>query len=69
MEHLLLLCPSFDAQCWDLLDGIVELIRQFVQTIDLSNDTLTHLLLFGDQDLSNEFKGARSRNVNRLFSK
>ena len=53
-EHFLLLCPSFDAQRQDLLVGIVELIRPFRQITDLSNDSLTQLLLYGDQDLSNE---------------
>ena len=48
------LCPAFDVQRQDLLAGIVELLRPFVQIADLSNDALTQLLLCGDQDLSNE---------------
>ena len=51
-EHFLLFCPSFDAQRQDLLAGMVELLRPFVQITDLSNDALTQLLLYGDQDLS-----------------
>ena len=50
--HFLLLCPSFDVQRQDLLAGIVELLRPFLQTTDLSNDVLVQLLLYGDQDLS-----------------
>ena len=52
-EHFLL-CPSFDLQRRDLLAGIVELLRPFVQIASLSNDALTQLLLYGDQDLSND---------------
>ena len=51
-EHFLLLCPSFDDQRRDLLAGIEELLRPFVQIANLSNDTLTQLLLYGDKDLS-----------------
>ena len=53
-EHFLLLCPSFDLQRRDLLAGTVELLRPFVQIASLSNDALTQLLLYGDQDLSND---------------
>ena len=53
-EHFLLLCPSFDAQRRDLFAGIVELIRPFIQITDLSNDSLTQLLLYGDQDLTDD---------------
>merc|ERR1712141_719612 len=53
-EHFLLLCPSFDVQRQDLLSGIVELLRPFVQIVNLSNDALAQLLLYGDKDLSNE---------------
>ena len=51
-EHVLLLCPSFDIQRQDLLAGIAQLLRPFVLITDLSNDALTYLLLYGDQDLS-----------------
>ena len=61
-EHFLLLCPTFDAQRWDLFAGIVELIRPFRQITDLSNDSLTQLLLYGDQDLSTEL----NRNILEL---
>ena len=50
-EHFLLLCPTFDAQRRDLFAEIVELIQPFRQITDLSNDSLTQLLLYGDQDL------------------
>ena len=61
-EHFLLHCPSFGAQRRDLFAGIVELIRPFRQITDLSNDSLTQHLLYGDQDLSNELK----RNIPEL---
>ena len=61
-EHYLLLCPTFDAQRRDLFAGIVELIRPFRQITDLSNDSLTQLLLYGDQDLSTEL----NRNILEL---
>ena len=48
MEHFLLLCPSLDLQRRDLLAGIVELLRPFVQITNLSNDALIQLLLYGD---------------------
>ena len=44
-EHFLLLCPSFDLQRRDLLTGIVELLRPFVEITNLSNDALMQLLL------------------------
>ena len=50
-EHFLLLCPSFDVERRDLLAGIAELLRPFVQITNLSSDALTQLLLYGDQDL------------------
>ena len=52
MYYFLLFCPSFDIQRQDLLVGMVELLRPFVQIHDLSNDALTQLLLYGDLDLS-----------------
>ena len=39
-EDFLLLCRSFDLQRRDLLAGIVELLRTFVQIANLSNDAL-----------------------------
>ena len=61
-EHFLLLCPSFDVQRQNLLAGIVELLRPYVQITNLSNHSLTQLLLYGDEDLSNEV----NRNVLEL---
>ena len=51
-EHFLLLCPSFDLQRRDLLNGIVELLRPFVQITNFSNIALIQLILYGDQYLS-----------------
>ena len=51
-DHFLLLCPFFDLHRRDLLTGIVELLRPFVQITNLSNDALMQLLLYGDQHLS-----------------
>ena len=51
-EHFLLLCPSFDVQRQDLVAGIVELLRPFLQITDLLNDVLVQLLLYCDEDLS-----------------
>ena len=51
-EHFLFLFPSFDAQRQDLLAGIVELLRPFLQITNLSNDALVQLLQYGDEDLS-----------------
>ena len=50
-EHFLLLCSSFDLQRLDLLAGIVELLRPFVQITNLSNDALIQVIN-GDQYLS-----------------
>ena len=55
-EHFLLLCPSFDDQRRDLLAGIEQLLRPFVQIANLSNNALTKLLLYGDKGLSCEVK-------------
>ena len=51
------MCPTSDGvedtkQRQDLLAGIVESLRPFLLIIDLSNDSLTQLLLCGDQELS-----------------
>ena len=53
-EHFLLLCPSFDDQQRNLLAGIEQLLRLFVQITNLSNNALTQLLLYGDMVLSCE---------------
>ena len=39
-EYFLLLCHSFDLLRRDLLTGIDELLRPFVQITNLSNDAL-----------------------------
>ena len=51
-EHFLLLCPSFDVQRRDLLAGVSQLVRLFVQINSLSNIVLKKLLLYGDKDFS-----------------
>ena len=38
----------------DQIIFLLESLRPFVQIGDLSNDALTQLLLYGDQDLSND---------------
>ena len=40
----------------------IELVRPFIQITDLSNDSLTQLLFYGDQDLSNDL----NRNILEL---
>ena len=52
-EHFLLLCPSFEVQRRNLLAGVFALLRPFGY-IDLSNEVLTQLLLFGDKGLPND---------------
>ena len=52
----MLLCQSFDDQRSDLLAGIEQLLRPFVQIANLSNNALTRLLIYGDKDLSCEVK-------------
>ena len=63
-EHFLLLWPSFDVQRRDLAE-IAELLRPFVQIANLSNDALTQLLLYGDQDLSYDL----NKNILKLSSR
>ena len=55
-EHFLLLCPSFEVQCRNLLAGVFALLRPFGY-IDLSNEVLTQLLLVGDKGLPNDVNG------------
>ncbi len=50
-EHLLLLCPSFEAERRSLLVNIFDLIHPFGY-VDLSNEVLLQLLLYGDNNLS-----------------
>ena len=49
-EHFLLLCPAFEIECRNLLARVFDLLRPFGY-IDLSNEILTQLLLYGDKDL------------------
>ena len=53
-EHSLLLCPSFDIQRQDLLAGVSELLRPFVQIDTLPNNVLVQYLLYGNKELSND---------------
>ena len=55
-EHFLLLCPSFAVQRQNLLAEILPLLRPFGYA-NLSNEVLTQLSLYGDENLPN--------NVNR----
>ena len=50
--QLALSAKQTDLQRRDLLAGIAELLRPFVQITNLSNDALIQLLLYGDQYLS-----------------
>ena len=60
-EHFLLLCPSLAGQRRNLLAGVFALLRPFGY-IDLSNEVLTQLLLFGDKGLPNDV----NRNILKL---
>ena len=51
-EHFLLLCPSFDVPRRDLLAGVSALLRPLGH-IDLSNEFLMQILLYGDKDFPN----------------
>ena len=53
-EHFLLLCPSFDIQWQDLLAGVSELLRPFVQIETLPNNVLVQYLLYGNEELPND---------------
>ena len=50
-EHFLLLCPCFDVHRRALLAGIFALLRP-LGYVDLANDILLQLLLYGDKDFS-----------------
>ena len=52
-EHFLLLCPSFALQRQNRLAEILPLLRPFGYA-NLSNEVLTQLLLFGDENLPND---------------
>ena len=53
-EHFLLISISFNVQRQDRLTGIFELLRLFVQVTNLLNGAVAQLLLYDDQDLSND---------------
>ena len=53
-EHFLLLCPSFDIQRRDLLAGVSELLRPFVQINTLPNNVLVQYLLYGNKELPDD---------------
>ena len=50
--HFLLLRPSFNTQRQDLLAGVSELLRPFVQINSLPNNVLVEYLLYGDRDFT-----------------
>ena len=52
-EHFLLLCPSFAVQRQNLLAEILPLLRPLGYA-NLSNEVLTQLLLYGDENLPND---------------
>ena len=51
-EHFLLLCPSFEVERRNLLARVFQLLRPYGY-IDLSNEVLAQLLLYGDRYLPN----------------
>ena len=51
-EHFLLLCPSFRVQRTDLLDGIYSLVQPYGY-VNLANDVLLQILLYGDKNFPN----------------
>ena len=53
-EHFLLLCLSFDIQRQDLLAGVSELLRPYVQIDTLPNNVLVQYLLYGNKELSSD---------------
>ena len=63
-EHFLLLCPSFEVEHQDLLARVFELIRPYGY-IDLSNEVLMQLLLYGDKHLTHDL----NRNLLKLTLK
>ena len=50
-EHFFLLYPSFEAERRSLLADVFDLIHPF-GCVDLSNEVLLQLLLYGDKNLS-----------------
>ena len=54
VEDFLLLCPSFEIQRRNLLAGVSELLRSFVQIDTLSNNVLIECLLYGDKNLTDD---------------
>ena len=63
-EHFLLLCPSFAFQRQNLLAEILPLLRP-LEYANLSNEVLTQILLYGDENLPNDV----NRNILELTSK
>ena len=60
-EHFLLLCPSFEVERRNLLARVFQLLRPYGY-IDLSNQVLAQLLLYGDSYLPNDL----NRNILEL---
>ena len=54
-EHCLLICPSFEVERQNLIARVFELLRLHGH-IDLSNEALMQLLLYGDKHLSNDLE-------------
>ncbi len=52
-EHFLLLCPSFEVQRRNLLVRVLALLRP-LGYVNIPNEVLTQLLLYGDKDLPND---------------
>ena len=52
-EHFLLLCPAFEVERRNLLTRVFDLLRPYGY-IDLSNEVLIQLLLYGDKHLPDD---------------
>ena len=54
VEHFLLFCSSFEIQHRDLLAGVSELLRSFVQIDTLPKNILIEYLLYGNKNLTDD---------------
>ena len=52
-ENFLLLCPSFEIQRRNLLAQVFALLQP-LGYVNIQNELLTNLLLYGDNDLPND---------------
>ena len=52
--HNQAICHSFDSQRQDLLAGVSEVLRPFVEINRLSNNDLIEILIYGNEKLSDD---------------